>query len=264
MRVHSSEKPYKCDECDYSTWFSRGLETHRSTRHNATSQIFKCDHPKCQYSTRAPLYLRRHKNIHVTEKSVKCDVCQRVFKNKYLLLAHSNVHTKKNLFKCQKCRYSSKFKSAFVAHLAKHVKEKTHKCEECGSSYHLEKELKKHQLNHDVRMKKFKCNRCQYRTHKKIYLNRHFSHSHSHKNRVITRINKEPKDKVRCRLCGLWLRDQSESRAHVDAHRPCFVLLPRMSNIPSPPHCVKPCSVLLRILPKKYRTSLLRVKIEID
>ena len=71
-------KPYKCDQCAYSSTMAQNLKNHK--RLHSGEKPHSCD--RCDYSSKAAGTLRRHKRLHTGEKPHSCAQCN--FKWKHL------------------------------------------------------------------------------------------------------------------------------------------------------------------------------------
>ena len=77
-RIHTGEKPYKCDSCDYRTINSSRLSVHKMRNHlnndSEEAKPFLCD--ICGVRKRRAGDLREHKVTHTGEKRFKCRFVQ--------------------------------------------------------------------------------------------------------------------------------------------------------------------------------------------
>ena len=103
------ERPYKCDQCSYSSADANNLAMHMK-RHNTN----KCD--QCNYQGNQRWSLRRHiRSVH--EGIIySCDQCQYKATTKYYLKSHKESIHDGIKFGCDQCQYKASAKQSLRLH----------------------------------------------------------------------------------------------------------------------------------------------------
>ena len=90
-RLHTLDKPFKCDFCDFSTAAKSSLKQHNMI--HTGERPYKCDQSECNYSATQLCDLKKHKLTHTREKAHKCDHCKASFGNRRVLKQHLLIHS---------------------------------------------------------------------------------------------------------------------------------------------------------------------------
>ena len=87
MYKHSTNKPWKCDECDYAHAVKRGIIEHMKYAHPKESDYKFCH--LCTYKTPGDAELKKHiEMVHQKLKRFTCDQCARQFYQNNQLKRH--------------------------------------------------------------------------------------------------------------------------------------------------------------------------------
>lgn len=103
-RTHADERLYACDQCDFQTKFKCSLTKHLLTHLDSSEKPFKCT--ECDYTATRQSLLEAHFNSkHRGEKPFKCDQCDFAAAAKTSLYDHKrNIHsTGERKYKCDRC-----------------------------------------------------------------------------------------------------------------------------------------------------------------
>ncbi|CAG7726342.1 unnamed protein product [Allacma fusca] len=187
LLTHSTERPFKCDKCDYAAKMRIVLLKHQRTHLTRSEKTFKvypnqncqfrtvsqqnvqaqlllhqegnilrcCPMQDCDFQTGRASNLRRHITAHSTERKFKCDKCERAFKSEWQLKEHQHTHLNDDereafLKKCpmRSCNFRSFYRYNLFRHLRSHSPVELLNCDKCDYSCNYYKPFKAHVLMH--------------------------------------------------------------------------------------------------------------------
>ncbi|XP_033943038.1 zinc finger protein 335 isoform X3 [Pseudochaenichthys georgianus] len=189
MFNHEGIKPFKCDECDYSSVYKKDVTRH-STVHNKDKK------KKTELVPKVSEFL--------------CPVCHRVYPMQKRLTQHMKTHSSEKPHMCDKCGKSFKKRYTFKMHLLTHIQslgDSKFKCEYCDYTCDNKKLLLNHQLSH-TNDRPFKCDYCKYSTSKEEFLVSHLAIKHT---------GEKP---FSCHLCHFMTKHRKNLRLHVQCRHP--------------------------------------------
>ncbi|XP_044736714.1 zinc finger protein 271-like [Chrysoperla carnea] len=140
-RIHSGRKPFTCDVCEKTFAWEVSLLHHKLT-HNGKTQYSSCNvKPVEQISS------VEHKRIHNAEKSYFCDVCNDKFDQENSLIAHQRLHSgeKEKRHTCNVCNKPFAYKWLLLQH-----KQHTHLCDVCDKEFVFKNSLIEHKRIHNI------------------------------------------------------------------------------------------------------------------
>ncbi|XP_032074309.1 zinc finger protein 335 isoform X3 [Thamnophis elegans] len=189
MFNHAGRKPYKCEECDYTSVYKKDVIRH-SAVHNRDKKKRTDPAPK--------------------RSAFPCPVCGRVYPMQKRLTQHMKTHSSEKPHMCDKCGKSFKKRYTFKMHLLTHIQAVANhrfKCEFCDHVCEDKKLLLNHQLLH-INDRPFRCGLCPYATVREDFLLSHTAVKHT---------GGKP---FGCDLCHFSTKHKKNLRLHVQCRHP--------------------------------------------
>lgn len=189
MFNHEGTKPFKCEECDYSSVYKKDV-----IRHSAVHNKDK----------------KRKTELVPKVSEFLCPVCHRVYPMQKRLTQHMKTHSSEKPHMCDKCGKSFKKRYTFKMHLLTHIQslgDSKFKCEFCDYTCDNKKLLLNHQLSH-TNDRPFKCDFCKYSTSKEEFLVSHMAIKHT---------GEKP---FSCSMCHFMTKHRKNLRLHVQCRHP--------------------------------------------
>ncbi|XP_009080438.1 PREDICTED: zinc finger protein 335 [Acanthisitta chloris] len=191
MFNHVGSKPYKCEECNYTSVYKKDVIRHstvhsrdRKKRADPPPKLNSFPCPVCNRVYPMQKRLTQHMKTHSTEKPHMCDKCGKSFKKRYTFKMHLLTHIQaiaNRRFKCEFCDYVCEDKKVLLNHQLSHMSDKPYKCSFCKYSTFREDFLVSHMAVKHTGGKPFACEFCHFTTkHKKnLRLHVHCRHADS-------------------------------------------------------------------------------------
>ncbi|XP_075882540.1 zinc finger protein 335-like isoform X3 [Nelusetta ayraudi] len=187
MFNHEGKKPFKCEQCDYSSVYKKDV-----LRHSAVHKKDKCKKtdlakvseficPVCHKVYPMQKRLTQHMKTHSSEKPHMCDKCGKSFKKRYTFKMHLLTHVQSlgdSKFKCEFCDYTCENKKLLLNHQMSHTNDRPFKCELCKYSTSKEEFLVSHMAIKHTGEKPFSCNMCHFMTKHRKNLRLHVQCRH--------------------------------------------------------------------------------------
>ncbi|KAM6163869.1 zinc finger protein 335 [Rhynchocyon petersi] len=189
MFNHVGSKPYKCEECSYTSVYRKDVIRHaavhsrdRKKRPDPNPKLSSFPCPVCGRVYPMQKRLTQHMKTHSTEKPHMCDKCGKSFKKRYTFKMHLLTHIQavaNRRFKCEFCEFICEDKKALLNHQLSHVSDKPFKCSFCSYRTFREDFLLSHVAVKHTGAKPFACEYCHFSTRHKKNLRLHVRCRHA-------------------------------------------------------------------------------------
>ncbi|XP_050072466.1 zinc finger protein 271-like [Anopheles maculipalpis] len=144
MKIHRTDKQYKCTFCDKSFAQSNNLTYH--IRQHTGEKPYGCE--KCDKTFINRSHLLSHLKYHNDEKMFQCEICCKRFNHVGNLNKHRRVHSGEKPYRCEFCDRTFNNISNKKMHEKRHSGERNFVCEVCSKAFHDNHHLERHQAVH--------------------------------------------------------------------------------------------------------------------
>ena len=113
MRTHSGEKPFSCNQCNFSRTTASYLKIHIRT--HSGGKPFMCD--QCDYSSTQVQHLKTHILTHTGARPFTCNQCSYSCNRSDRMKCHMLSHTDEMPFACKQRNYSCTRSTLLETHM---------------------------------------------------------------------------------------------------------------------------------------------------
>jgi len=144
MYKHETNKPWKCDQCDFAHSLKQGLDGHKRVSHPDDSKMKVCH--ICGYKAVTNQNLKTHvEATHENKRNYSCNVCDAKFYKSFSLRNHVKVkHLGELPHKCDVCGSAFNRRDKLIKHIQLIHMDKKFPCDICGKEYSEQGSLRKH------------------------------------------------------------------------------------------------------------------------
>ena len=236
---------HPCPHSDCIKYFTRPsrLQTHLLT--HTGDRPYKCLEDGCMKSYSRAAHLKRHTiKIHSSTdpdtsnailcsvgsdaKTIRCNLCPKLFSNKYSLQKHLKVHQDSLRYTCTECNQSFTKHNLLKSHKLEHKsgieKEAPVSCSKCEKKFVYGSQLQTHVIRHHENRKEYKCEKCEEIFTKWTGLRAHMSSAHA------------KSSKNSCELCKKVFTGPN-AKENLRAHRATHATHRKMYSCP-----IEPCT----------------------
>ena len=198
---HSTNKPYMCQKCPFSSNRYLSAMKHINKAHGkmkagdekrnndeehedeAPIKPYTCEYVcrQCQFKTTKVGAITKHiRRSHEIKEPYRCEFCTKTFTNSGIMNVHvRSVHLKEKRYKCQDCSYESYVKHSVTKHIKYvHDKVRSYNCENCSFAATTKSVLESHTKRVHEKLKPYSCDNCTFKAATNYHLKRHILSVH--------------------------------------------------------------------------------------
>ena len=130
---HTHQKPHKCIHCEYTSVEKSKLMRHLRIHTGEGGKNISISN------------LRTHvQRLHSNELILQCNVCNEYFQYSYLFESHKQIHIGEKRIKCELCPYSSIKQIHLDSHMLTHTNQTIYCCGHCDHTFTQKQLLRRH------------------------------------------------------------------------------------------------------------------------
>ncbi|XP_074661878.1 uncharacterized protein LOC141914555 [Tubulanus polymorphus] len=212
VKSDSEKRSLICEKCGFITTTRTLLKKHDDRCHKEGNEEYIRDNPfkctVCDYRAKKLGVIKGHLKKHGLRM---CHYCEFTAEQNQVEIHERNIHSDRVTSKlCKTCqRYIKCDSDDFETHFENcDGKKRPFVCKTCGKEYEYASALKMHSFTHDSGPKKYHCEKCHYKTHYKINLQKHMANKHAE--------NREKN--IPCPECEKKFFNEDNLRRHLVSH----------------------------------------------
>lgn len=173
------------------------------TNDSCADKTYKCD--LCQKVFKQSGHVTRHvMSVHRNKRPHVCKICQKAFTQATHLRSHESLHRGERPHICDKCGKKFAKASDLKRHGFTHTGERLHACNLCNKRFTQSSHLKEHKSLHDIEHK-FSCNKCE----------KKYTTQNNLKKHMVSHIREND---FQCLVCPKKFKSRKQIQKHMLTH----------------------------------------------
>jgi KRAB domain-containing zinc finger protein len=142
---HETNKPWKCEKCDFAHASRKGLNAHIRHNHKSENDLHVCH--ICAYKAKSKANMKEHIECVHEKLRFQCQVCEKEFSSKSKLKSHVKLSHLGELLECKECGETFNERNRLYLHVKKVHKGVEYRCKICKKDFRDARGLKRHEIN---------------------------------------------------------------------------------------------------------------------